>query len=324
VICCYSGERLGDLLDAVDSVQGQTRPATEIAVVVDHNPALLEHLTAERPELLIVPNTEPVGLSGARNSGIAATTGEIVAFLDDDAVAEPDWLEHLMASYESAKVAGVGGSIHAAWQNGRPRWFPVEFDWVVGCTYRGLPLDRASVRNLIGANMSFRREVFETAGGFAVDMGRTGSYPLGNDDTEFCIRARKTNPGTILLYEPRARVRHKVPATRSSWDYFTTRCFAEGQAKAALTKVSGTDEGLASERSYVARTLPSGFAHGLGRAARGDTAGARRSLAILTGLAITTAGYGRGRVRSVLGSSVAQVDHARERQAPEAGGRVSA
>ena len=98
VICCYSGERLGDLLDAVDSVQGQTRPATEIAVVVDHNPALLEHLTAERPELLIVPNTEPVGLSGARNSGIAATTGEIVAFLDDDAVAEPDWLEHLMTS----------------------------------------------------------------------------------------------------------------------------------------------------------------------------------------------------------------------------------
>ena len=92
------------------------------------------------------------------------------------------------------------------WTSGRPPWFPSEFDWVVGCTYRGMPTERARVRNVIGANMSFRRSVFAAAGGFALEMGRTGSYPLGNDDTEFCIRAHRALPDQELVFEPRARV----------------------------------------------------------------------------------------------------------------------
>ena len=77
------------------------------------------------------------GISGARNSGIAAARGAIIAFLDDDAIAAPDWLEQLLAGYSSPNVLGVGGAIEPQWQGGRPRWFPPEFDWVVGCTYLG-------------------------------------------------------------------------------------------------------------------------------------------------------------------------------------------
>jgi GT2 family glycosyltransferase len=300
VICCYTDERFDDVLAAVDSVQRQSAAPAEIVVVVDHKSPLLERLHAAHPELATIQNGERQGLSGARNSGITATRGEVVAFLDDDAVAEPDWLERLIAPYADASVIGVGGAILPAWHEGRPSWFPEEFDWVVGCTYRGLPLERAPVRNLIGANMSFRRSAFAAAGGFAVEMGRTGSYPLGNDDTDFCLRVRRTLPGHALLYEPAARVLHTVPAARASWRYFRTRCFAEGLAKSDLTGVAGAADGLESERSYVARVLPRGVARGLvGAVSQRDLAGAARSLAIVAGLTVTTAGYAVGRRRAL-------------------------
>lgn len=304
VICCYADERFWNVLAAVESVHRQTSPPAEVAVVVDHNPALLERIKAATADVLTVCNDQPKGLSGARNSGIAATRGDVVAFLDDDADAEPNWLERLLAPYADPRVAGVGGAIIPDWSTGRPSWFPDEFDWVVGCTYRGMPVERAAVRNLIGANMSFRRDVFAAAGGFDVGMGRTGSYPLGNDDTEFSIRARRALPGHVLLYEPQARVWHRVPAQRATWRYFSMRCYAEGLAKAALTTVSGSADGLSSERAYAARTLPRGVARCLRDALAGDHAGARRSLTIVAGLVITSSAYARGKLQPHLNGHV--------------------
>jgi GT2 family glycosyltransferase len=311
VVCCYADERFRNVLAAVESLRLQTSPPTEVAVVVDYNPALLEHVKAAAADVLTLGNDQPKGLSGARNSGIAATGGDIVAFLDDDAVAEPEWLERLLAPYADPQVAGVGGAIVADWLTGRPSWFPDEFDWVVGCTYRGMPAQRAPVRNLIGANMSFRRDIFTAAGVFDVEMGRTGSYPQGNDDTEFSIRARRALPGHVLLYEPQARVWHGVPAQRATWGYFKMRCYAEGLAKAALTTVSGSTDGLSSERAYAARTLPRGVTRSLREALAGDGAGAKRSLTIVAGLLITFGGYARGRLRPHLNGHVAS-EHTRD------------
>jgi GT2 family glycosyltransferase len=297
VICTYATERFHPLLSAFDSVRRQSRQPAELAVVVDHNPALLRRVRGAAPDVLSITNDEARGLSGARNCGISATRGAIVAFLDDDAFAESDWLERLVAPYADPDVVGVGGAILADWLTGRPAWFPDEFAWVVGCTYRGMPIRRAAVRNVIGANMSFRREVFAAAGGFAPEMGRTDGYPLGNDDTEFCIRARQALPGRQIVYEPHARVWHRVPEQRASWRYFRTRCYAEGLAKAALTSVTGATEGLSSERIYSTRVLPRGVVRNLGHILAGDRSGARRSITILAGLSITLGGYVSGKLR---------------------------
>lgn len=126
--------------------------------------------------MIAVENIESRGLSGARNSGVAVATGAIVAFLDDDAVAEPDWLERLAAHYADPNVIGVGGSVKTDWLHGRPRCFPREFDWVVGCSYRGLPEATSRVRNPIGANMSFRAEVLHRTGGFTSGRDRQGGH----------------------------------------------------------------------------------------------------------------------------------------------------
>ncbi|MBV8084929.1 MAG: glycosyltransferase family 2 protein [Chloroflexi bacterium] len=294
VICAYTDERWDDLLCAIESVRVQRVPAKEIVVVIDHNDGMLHRLGEAAPDVLALANREQRGLSGGRNTGIEAAAGEVVAFLDDDAIAEPDWLETLAVAYDDPSVIGAGGVIRPLWLDAEPEWFPPELLWVVGCTYRGMPTTRMPVRNLLGCNMSFRREVFIRAGGFRHGMGRIGKVPLGCEETEFCIRALKAWPGGAILYEPGAAVRHRVPAARASWDYLRARCYAEGLSKAQVARFAGKQRGLATERAYVARTLPLGVLAGLGQALLGRGAGLARAAAIVNGLGCTVAGYVRG------------------------------
>jgi GT2 family glycosyltransferase len=296
VICTYSEKRWTDLVQAVESVQRQTRPARDLIIVVDHNPGLLTRVRREFPRLTTVENWQPAGLSGARNSGLASTGASAIAFLDDDASAAPDWLERLEGGYEDARVLGVGGAVEPVWRAGRPAWFPREFDWVVGCSYQGLPDSAGDVRNLLGANMSFRREVFERVGGFQIGIGRIGSVPVGCEETELCIRARQAWPERTFLYDPQARVFHHVPASRGTWRYYRSRCYAEGRSKALVSQLVGRTDGLASERRHALRTLPRAVTRDLaGAALRRDLSGLGRAGAILAGLGFATAGLLSGR-----------------------------
>ncbi len=265
-------------------------------VAVDHNAALLERARGEWPDgsVVLVENAEPQGLSGARNAGISAATGEIVAFLDDDAAADPDWLERLVPVFGDAAVVSAGGSLSPDWLEPRPGWFPREFDWVIGCSYTGMPTVVADVRNAIGANMAFRREALESVDGFHSGIGRDRGLPMGCEETEVSIRLRQQRPGARIVYEPAAHVRHLVSPGRGTWNYFFTRCWAEGRSKALLTGLVGSEDGLASERTYATRTLPLGVLHGLRDGVRGDGGGFGRAFAITGGLLVTAAGYLRG------------------------------
>jgi GT2 family glycosyltransferase len=292
ILCAYTEARWDDLLAAVDSLLCQTLPPHEIIVAVDHNPLLAARVRRGLPNVQVVENTGARGLSGARNAGVAAAQGSIIVFLDDDAAAAPDWLAQIAAAFANPTVAGTGGAIEPAWRVGRPAWFPTEFDWVVGCTYRGMPETPTPVRNLIGCNMAFRREVFDTIGGFRI--GRVGALSIGqeNDETEFCIRLAAAKPDASLLYKPAARVWHTVSQGRATFRYFARRCFSEGMSKAALSRQVGADSGLATERSYTLHTLPQGVLKGLvDTLFRGDSSGLLRASAIVAGFATTAAGF---------------------------------
>lgn len=311
VISTYSGDRWEGLLAAVESVQRQTLCPQEIVVVVDHNQLLLERVQS-LPDLVAIANREPRGLSGARNTGVAASRGDVIAFIDDDAVADPDWLELLAASYADPNLLGIGGAVEPAWVDGRPAWFPEEFDWVVGCTFRGMPRKRTRVSKLIGCNMSFRRQVFTVVGGFRSDMGRIGGIPLAGEETEFCIRASQRWPQCCWVYEPRARVRHTVPAQRASIHYFRSRCFGEGLSKARIARLAGHGDGLAAERAYLRRTLPLGIATELGDAvSHRELSSLARAAAIVAGLTITGAGYLSGAVARCDASRLPRRTHPR-------------
>ncbi len=295
VICAYTESRWNELVDAVASMRSQSLPPLEIIVVIDHNPALFERARAAFQDVIVVENKEKRGLSGARNTGIAVAQGDKIAFMDEDATASRDWLAQLAAGYQSPEVLGVGGAIEPIWLAGRPAWFPKEFDWVVGCTYHGMPVTSQPVRNLIGCNMSFKREVFAAVGGFRDGIGRIGVRPVGCEETELCIRINQRWPTSTLLYDPRARVRHLVPSQRGTWHYFRSRCYSEGLSKALVAQFVGTNDGLSSERTYTFHTLPAGVLRNVLQGFRHDFNGLRRAAAIIAGLGFTTVGYLKGK-----------------------------
>lgn len=305
VICAYSARRWEALNDAVASVLAQAPPATEIIVVIDHNAALLDNARGTFGEAVrVTANASERGLSGARNTGTSLAAGELIAFLDDDAAAQPGWLAELVAAYADDTVVGTGGMVEPRWVTSPVRWLPAEFYWTVGCSYAGLPKGASAIRNPIGANMSFRRSAIMGVGGFRTGVGRTGTLPLGCEETEMSVRIGAEFPESRIVHVPSARVTHLVEAERGRPRYFISRCWAEGVSKAIVTRHVGRSAALASERQYALRTLPLGVLRGFVDGLRGDFGGFARAAAILGGLAITSAGYAYGQLIRARGNTL--------------------
>ncbi len=291
IVCTYSFERLDDLEACLDALDRQVRPPDETIVVVDHNPELEAHL---RPRVDVIPNGGARGLSSARNTGVAATSADVVVFIDDDAVAEPGWLAALLAPFDDPTVAAVGGRIEPNWPSTRPRWFPPHLDWAVGCTNPDRPDDIAPIRNVFGASAAFRRRALERVGGFPVELGRVGADVAGCEETQVCIRIRQTACGDQVVFAPRSVVHHRVTPGRARVRYVLRRCLGEGRSKARLATTVGGADATREERSY---------ALGIARAVASDTLGGLREprrlgrAAVLTaGLACASFGYATERV----------------------------
>lgn len=313
VICAYTLDRWDDLSSAVNAVLRQSTPATELLVVIDHNDELLSRARIEflprASTVTVVENTHPRGLSGARNTSLDKATGEIVVFLDDDATPRSeDWLSSLLAHYDDPAVYAVGGSAHPVWPDTRPAFLPTavagqpgELDWIVGCTYRGQPTTTSAVRNLMGANMSFRREPIVALGGFVSGIGRIGRIPLGCEETELCIRLRQNHPGAEIVFDPSIVVDHTVSADRTRPRYLLSRSYAEGVSKAAIARLIGSEDALSSERAYTAKILPRAVGRETSAAARGNPVRAWGAVAVVASVGAAGFGYARGRLSRISG-----------------------
>ena len=304
VVCAYTDARRVLLDNSSEAILEQLQPGDQLVVAIDYNDELLQRVSADYgSRATVVPNRNQSGICGARNAGIEASTGSVVAFVDDDAQIQPGWLERLRDDYRDPTVTGVGGNAQPVWPTERPPWFPVEFDWVVGCSHRGLPVDRAPVRNLLGCNMSFRRSALNSVGGFSSEIGQVGGSLMRHDETELCIRLNQNSANSVLILDPRIKVRHWVSEERTSFRYFLSRCFWEGYSKYQLSTMVGSSDALSTERKYVYSVLPMAFARGL--VASLTTPGKRlaylgQSAALFIGLATTTYGYGYSLIKSRL------------------------
>jgi glycosyltransferase involved in cell wall biosynthesis len=270
-----------------------------VILVIDHNPSLAERARRELTGVEVLENESTPGLSGARNTGLAAANQSVTAFLDDDAEARPGWLAALTEPYRNPNVVATGGGVQPRWPEARPRWLPPTFDWVVGCSYLGLPETPSPVRNPIGANMSVRTELALQAGAFDVAVGRIGRRPRGCEETELAIRLTAAVSGSVVWYVPAAAVDHYVARDRLRVPYFLSRCWHEGMSKADVVRLAGAPAGLQSERRHTTVVIPRALLGDALALAAGDMAAVARIGAIAGGVAAAASGYLVGRIRRV-------------------------
>ena len=174
---------------------------------------------------------EPViGLSKARNYGIEEAKGEVIVFLDDDAVADPQWLEaHWQAYQEDPNVVAVGGRIFLDWQSIRPVWLSSSLDNRLGKFDLGRCMRQMTDNEYpFGGNMSFPRQLLKGIGGFSRFLGMKGKLLLGNEEKDLFIRIRKTNPIGKIFYSPQALIYHAVLDEKLNKSYFIQRIMGQG------------------------------------------------------------------------------------------------
>jgi len=244
VICTYTEEMYEHFEDALESVRGQTYDDIEIVVVVDGNESLYERIQddyGDDEDLVLHCNEDNVGLSASRNNALELVTGDVVALIDDDAVADERWVEELVSVYESTDAIAAGGKMTPIWVAGKPEFLPEEFYWLVGVTHRGFAEPGEEVRNTFGSNISFKTEVMKELGGFESQVGRQGEKNLQAHETEFCARMREEY-GRGVVYNPDAKVGHKVFEWRTDKQWLLERSFWQGYSKRAM-------ETLVSEES---------------------------------------------------------------------------
>jgi len=258
IIPAYSLDRKNDLQEAINSVLVQTYKPDEVIIAVDHNEKLFDELQAMgKDSVRAVLNAGTIGGAETRNAGIRSAQGDIVVFIDDDAVAEKDWLENLLTLYGNPEVLAVGGKTVSVWDNGRPRWFPEELDWLVGGIWKGHPEEMCEVRNLIGPNMSFRRSVCDKIGYMRAELGALGSGFRAGDETEFYIRLKHHFPEGKIMFEPRAIVYHKVYPSKATFKQLYLRSYSFGYYKSRMAKIlsSSTKQPFSTESSFLKHLL---------------------------------------------------------------------
>jgi GT2 family glycosyltransferase len=206
------------------ALHAQTRSGSSREIVVVDNsadaPAALRvRASTGQPHHIRWIAADRPGLSHARNVGIAATTAPFIAFIDDDAIADPDWLAALEAEFVDAPaVAVAGGPVVPVWPAARPNWLGPWAEGYFSVVDRGpASRDLGAGEWLAGTNIAFRRDALCAAGGFDEALGRHPGTLLGNEEIALAERLRRA--GHTIRYTPRARVRHAIAADRlnRSW-----------------------------------------------------------------------------------------------------------
>jgi glycosyltransferase involved in cell wall biosynthesis len=246
VLCTYALDMYNHFCEAAESVLNQTYNNVELVVIVDGTPEVYDRVVEDydnHEDVIISCNDENVGLLQSRNRGAELATGDVVAFIDDDAIADEEWIERLVRAYENEDAIAAGGKMVPEWIAGKPAYLPEEFYWLVGVTHRGFADGPGEVRNTFGSNISFRAGVFRELSGFDVDIGgRRGDKNLQGGETELCARMCEEYEQGVW-YDPKAEVTHKVFEYRTEFRWLVDRAFWQGYSKRAMESFVDDESG---------------------------------------------------------------------------------
>lgn len=242
IICTHNRDQY--LGAAIDSLLAQDFPHFEVIVVDNASNDRTQKVTEARlsdPRLKYV--YEPItGLSVARNTGAKLAQAEILAYLDDDAVASPHWLSSLYRAYaENEKLAIAGGKVTLLWQNGMtaPAWLSDNLAGNLGAYDLGdavVYIERPGLTPR-GLNYSIRREFLEQIGGFDPNLGRVGKNLLSNEELHMTNLALQS--GWQVAYLPDALVAHNVAPERVKRGWFLSRGWWQGISECYREQIAG-------------------------------------------------------------------------------------
>lgn len=256
-VAICTANRAGRLAETLAAVLSLLDPrACEIVVVdngsVDDTPRLLAGLAAAHPRALRAVREDRPGLSAARNRAVREARGELVLFLDDDALPAPGWLEAYLAAFHSTPAAAAGGPVEPIFDGALPEWLDARFLPYLSAWDRGgevVPLRYNELPR--GANIGFRRSVFADCGEFLEQLGRRGASLRSCEEIELCLRLERG--GAPILYLPAARVRHHVATQRLSESWMAARFAAQGFSEAIIDRRHAGLRGLRSGLGRVER-----------------------------------------------------------------------
>ena len=261
VIGAYTLERYKDLEELFLSIKAQTYKNYEVLFISDGNKELLTKVRGllkqvAFPRSRSFLNTKK-GISHLRNLGVSQVTGDIVAFVDDDAVLYPYWARAVVDTFSRFPHAGaVTGDIEPYWMFPKAVWFPRELYWVLSCSYSLTPRKIQAVRNGFGTNLCFRKEIFSQVGQFNPALGYTPTGTgkkikvIDGEEVDYCLRMTERTQ-KIVLFNPRIRVRHKVYPFRIRFMHVMRKCYGDGYAKALIAFLHRKNKGLSTEKAYL-------------------------------------------------------------------------
>lgn len=256
IIPSFKIDSYSDLVDAIDSLLNQSYADIEVVVVIHTNKNLYEEIVkayGAQNKVKVVFSERSLGAYAARNTGIKAARGDVLAFIDDDAVADEGWVENLVNTYQELDAIAVGGKILPIWLPSKPAYFPEELYWLVGVTHKGFAEDKlVEIRNAFGPNMSFKREVFEQVGLFNENLGfaKRGTSYIQAGEAEFSLRMT-SKFGVGVIYNPEAIVCHKIPISKARLKLLLKRSFYQGYSKVLLQKLGPSPGSISTEKSHL-------------------------------------------------------------------------
>lgn len=219
VVASYNGERT--LEACLTSLQSLNYPAYEVILVDDGSMDRTEEICRRFPTVRYIRHEKNMGLSAARNTGIAAAAGEVVAFTDSDCRADEDWLYYLIGDLLNSEFAGIGGH----------NLLPPEDSWVAaavmvspGGPAHVMITDRLA-EHIPGCNMAFYKWALEEIAGFDPTFRKAG------DDVDVCWRLQQL--GYRLGFSPAGFVWHYRRATARE---YLKQQYGYGEAEALLVR----------------------------------------------------------------------------------------
>lgn len=262
ILCTF--DRCQSLAKALESVAASALPSSVAwdVLVVDNNSSdrtreVVESFCCRYPGRFRYLFERQRGKSYALNSGIREAQGDILAFTDDDVTVEPSWLENLTAALHSGQWSGAGGRILPPNGITFPYWLAIDGPYLVEGPL--VLFDRGSEPAELtvppfGANMAFRREMFEKYGGFRTHLGPPPAM-LRGEDTEFGRRIMRM--GERLRYESAAVVHHEIPDSRLKREYFLSWSFGCGRASIRIGEKQPSLWGIPGYQYSIPRIIGS-------------------------------------------------------------------